>query len=101
MSIEVFANDGMEPGAGVMAASGINKEGETPAGMEMITTVTTATVEEINIEANTFKLKWPGGEIQEYVAQDPENLKKAAVGDLVVTSYTEAIALSLVEVPAE
>lgn len=101
MSIEVFANEGMEPGAGVMAASGINKEGETPAGMEMITTVTTATVEEINIEANTFKLKWPGGEIQEYVAQDPENLKKAAVGDLVVTSYTEAIALSLVEVPAE
>lgn len=101
MSIEVFANDGMEPGSGVMTATGINKEGETPAGMEMITTVTTATVEDINIEANTFKLKWPGGEIQEYVAQDPENLKKAAVGDLVVTSYTEAIALSLVEVPAE
>lgn len=101
MSIEVFANDGMEPGSGVMTASGVNKEGETPAGMEMITTVTTATVEAINIEANTFKLKWPDGSIMEYVAQDPENLKKADVGDLVVTSYTEAIALSLVEVPAE
>lgn len=101
MSIEVFANDGMEPGSGVMTASGVNKEGETPAGMEMITTVTTATVEAIDIEANTFKLKWPDGSIMEYVAQDPENLKKADVGDLVVTSYTEAIALSLVEVPAE
>ena len=101
MSIEVMANDGMEPGAGTMGAVARNKEGETPAGMVMETTVITATVKEINIEANTFKLKWPGGEIKEYEAQDPENLKKSEVGDLVVVTYTEAIALSLVEVPAE
>lgn len=101
MSIEVMANDGMEPGTGTMAAVARNKEGETPAGMVMETIVTTATVEEINIEANTFKLKWPGGEIKEYEAQDPENLKKSEVGDLVVITYTEAIALSLNEVPAE
>jgi len=101
LSIEVLANDGMKPGAGTMAAVARNKEGETPAGMIMETTVTTATVEEINIEANTFKLKWPGGEIKEYEARDPENLKKAAVGDLVVTTYSEAIALSLNEVTAE
>ena len=101
MSIEVFANDGMEPGAGVMGAKGRNPEGETPAAMELVTTVATATVEDINIEANTFKLKWPGGEIKEYEAQNPENLKKADVGDLVVTTYTEAIALTLNEVPAE
>ena len=101
MSIEVLANDGMEPGTGTMAAVARNKEGETPAGMVMETTVTTATVEEINIEANTFKLKWPGGEIKDYEAQNPENLKKADVGDLVVITYSEAIALSLDEVPAE
>ena len=101
MTIEVFANDGMEPGAGIMAAKGTNKEGETPAAMEMITTVATATVEDINIEANTFKLKWPGGEIVEYEAQNPENLKKADVGDLVVTTHTEAVILTLNEVPAE
>ena len=101
MTIEVFANDGMEPGAGVMGVSGENMEGETPAAMEVITKVATATVEEINIEANTFKLKWPGGEIKEYEAQNPENLKKADVGDLVVTTYTEAIALTLNEVTEE
>jgi hypothetical protein len=101
MTIEVFANDGMEPGAGVMAATAENVEGETPAAMEMVTTVATATVEEINIEANTFKLKWPSGEIKEYEARDPENLKKADVGDLVVTTYTEAIALTLNEVNEE
>ena len=101
MSIEVFANDGMEPGSGVMTATGINKEGETPAGMEMITTVTTATVEDINIEANTFKLKGPNGEINEYTARDPENLKKADVGDLVVITMTEAVALSVEKTTVE
>jgi hypothetical protein len=101
MSIEVFANEGMEPGVGIMAAEGVNKEGETPAVMEVISTVETATVEEINIEANTFKLRWPGDEIKEYVAQDPENLKKADVGDLVVVTHTAAIAMRLQEVPSE
>jgi len=101
MSIEVFTNDGMEPGVGSIAAEANAAKGETPAGMIMESRVVTATVEEINIEANTFKLKWPGDEIKEYVAQDPENLKKAEVGDLVVATYTEALAMSLNEVTAE
>jgi len=101
MTIEVFANDDMEPGAGVMGAVSENMEGDTPAAMELVTTVATAAVEEINIENNTFKLKWPGGEVVEYDSQNPENLKKADVGDLVVTTYTEAIALTLNEIPNE
>lgn len=101
MSIEVFENDGQEPGAGVMAAEAVNEEGETPAVVALESVVATAIVEDINIEANTFKLRWPSGEILEYEARDPENLKKAAVGDLVVTTYTEAIAMKLQEVPAE
>jgi hypothetical protein len=101
MSIEVFANDGMEPGSGMMAATGINKEGETPAGMEVLTSVTTAVVEDINIEANTFKLRWPEGEVLQYEAQDPENLKKADVGDIVVITYTQAVAISVEKTTAE
>jgi len=53
----------------------------------------TATVEEINIEANTFKLKGPQGNVNEYVARKPENLKKAKVGDLVVFTRTEVVSL--------
>jgi hypothetical protein len=101
MSIEVFANDGTEPGTGIISAAGKAAEGENPGAMVMETRVATATVEEINLEDNTFKLKWPGDEIKQYVAQDPENLRKAAVGDLVVTTYTEAFAIYLNEVPAE
>lgn len=101
MSIEVFANDGMEPGAGVMGATATNKEGEAPGVMEMESTVVTAVVEDIDIEANTFKLRWPEGEVMQYEAQDPENLKKADVGDLVVITHTEAVTLYMNEVPAE
>jgi len=101
MSIEVVANNGSEPGAGELAAAGRSEEGEMP-GMAMIdTVVVTATVEEINIEANTFKLKGPSGEIKEYEARNPENLKKAEVGDLVVITYTEAVAITVEKTTAE
>ena len=101
LSIEVFANDGSVPGAGALAVAGRSEKGEMPALAAIDSQVITATVEEINIEANTFKLKGPSGEVNEYVAQDPENLKKAAVGDLVVITYTEAIALSVEKTTAE
>ena len=101
LSIEVFANDGTAPGAGAIAAAGRSEKGEMPGMAAIDATVVTAIVEEINLEANTFKLKGPSGEIKEYVAQDPENLKKAAVGDLVVITYTEAIAISVEKTTAE
>jgi len=95
ISIEVFAGDGSEPGAGEVSVAGRSEKGEMPGAAVMDALVITATVEEINIEANTFKLKGPSGEIEEYTARDPENLKKAEVGDIVVITMTEAIALSV------
>jgi hypothetical protein len=82
VTIEVFANDGAEPSEGVMTAKAVNAPDQAPGGVEMTTRVVTATVEEINLEANTFKLN-------------------AAVGDLVVATYTEAVAIYLAEVPNE
>ena len=102
LSIEVFANDGSEqPGAGELTVAGRSEEGAMPGLTAIDATVVTAIVEDINIEANTFKLKGPSGEIKEYVAQNPENLKKAAVGDLVVITYTQGIALSVEKTTAE
>ena len=101
LTIEVFANDGMEPGTGEVSAVQRAKEGEMPGMAVMDTSIVTATVEAIDIEANSFKLKWPDGEIKEYVARDPENLKKSEVGDLVVISYTEALAVMVEETAAE
>ena len=95
ISIEVVAANGATPevDAGVLAAR--TEEGEMPGVAVVEAVVITATVEEINIEANTFKLKGPQGNINEYTARNPENLKKAAVGDLVIITYTEAIALTV------
>jgi hypothetical protein len=101
MSIEVFANEGAEPGAGEIASAGRSEEGAMPGMAAIDTVVITATVEEINIEANTFKLKGPSGEIKEYEARNPENLKKAEVGDLVVITYTEAVAITVEKTTAE
>lgn len=101
LDIEVFANDGSVPSAGALTAAGRSEKGEMPGMAAVEATVITATVEEINLENNTFKLKGPSGEVQEYTARNPENLKKAEVGDLVVITYTEAIALSVEKTSTE
>jgi len=61
----------------------------------MDSVVITATVEEINLGTNTFKLKGPQANVQEYTARNPDNLKKAAVGDLVVIIKTQIITLTV------
>jgi len=101
VSINVMANEGMEADAAEVSAMARTKEGEMPGFAAMDATVVTATVEEINLEMNTFKLKGPDGTVNEYVARNPENLKRAAVGDLVVITVTEALAITVEEQPAD
>lgn len=100
VTIEVFDNpEGIEPGAGEMAAAARAEEGAMPGGAVMDTVVITAVVEEINLEANTFKLRGPEGNVREFTARNPDNLRRAAVGDLVVITVTQAMGI-IVERPA-
>lgn len=101
VSIEVVGNEGFTPEAGEMQAMARTKEGEMPGVAAINTQVATATVEEINIKANTFKLKGVDGTIKEYTARNPANLKRAKVGDLVVMTVTDAVAITVEEVPSE
>ena len=101
LSIEVMANEGMEADAAGATAMARTKKGEMPGIAAMDAAIVTATVEEINLEMNTFKLKGPDGTVNEYVARNPENLKRAAVGDLVVITVTEALAITVEEQPAD
>ncbi|MGI9224104.1 MAG: hypothetical protein ACR2QX_06470 [Woeseiaceae bacterium] len=102
VSIEVVANEeGYEPEQGEMGAVARTKEGEMPGFAAVDTQVATATVDEINIEANTFKLKGVDGTVNEYTARNPDNLKRAKVGDLVIMTVTNAVAITVEEVPAE
>lgn len=97
--IEVHANpDGMQPGVGEVVAAARAEEGAMPAGAVSDTVVITAVVEEIDLEANTFKLRGPEGNVREFVAANPENLRRSAVGDLVVITITESFGI-MVERP--
>ena len=101
VSIAVMANEGLEADAAEVSAMARTKEGEMPGLVAMDATVVTATVEEINLEMNTFKLKGPDGTVKEYVARNPENLKRAAVGDLVVITVTATVAITVEEQQAD
>ena len=101
LSIEVMANDGMEADAAGATAMARTKKGEMPGFAALDAAVVTATVEEINLEMNTFKLKGPDGTVSEYVARNPENLKRAAVGDLVVITVTDSVIITVEEQPAD
>jgi len=77
------------------SAAARSEKGEMPGAAVMDSVVITATVEEINLGTNTFKLKGPQANVQEYTARNPDNLKKAAVGDLVVIIKTQIITLTV------
>ena len=100
--IEVVAvEEGVKPGFGAIAGAARAPETERPGMIAAETMVETARVAEINIENNTFKLDWGEGNVQQYVARDPENLKRAEVGDMVIVAFTEALALQLQQAPEQ
>lgn len=85
--IEVVEGMGKAP-KGVHPAAG---------GLRKIKVV--ATVEKVDLEKHLVTLKGPLGNYVEVEAQDPGNLKHVKVGDTVVATYLEAVAIS-VEKPA-
>ena len=101
LTIQVLAPENAEPGAGGVAVAARAEEGEMPGAAIIDAQVEVFTVEEINIEANTFKLKGADGVVNEFTAREPENLKKSAVGDVVVMTFTQAVAISVEEKAAE
>ena len=101
VSIEVMEDDGKGPRVAELGAMDRTDKGEMPGGAVISATVVIASVEDINIEANTFKLLGPDGNVNEYTARNPENLKRASVGDLVVITIAESMAISVEEMPAQ
>ena len=101
MTIKVLASDGMEAGAAGLTTVARTEKGEMPGLVAADTEVIVSTVEEINLEANTFKLKGPDGTVKEFAARNPENLRRSAVGDIVVMTFSHAVAISVEPGPAE
>ena len=76
---------------GVVRAEG----GAMPGAAAVSSMIEIYEVANINQEQNTFTLKDVTGQVNEYVARNPENLTKAKVGDAVVITTEEAFAISL------
>ena len=68
---------------------------ETPAGMAARQTTVTATVTAIDKKKGTLTLKGPDGNKVVAKAEDPKNLDKVKVGDELLITYTEALAISV------
>lgn len=100
VDVSVHANpEGREPGVSASMEAARTELGAMPGGAVADTVVLTAVVEAIDLERNTFTLRGPEGGVQEFEAQNPENLRRAAVGDLVVIEITQALGV-MVERPA-
>ena len=94
LTVELLAGSGAPPGSGSLSSRKAGPASEPPGGVITETRISAATVSAIDLENGTFKLRWDDGE-KEYVAGNPENLKKAKVGDYVMVTYSTALALQL------
>ena len=101
VSIQVVADDGAEPEAFVQEDVARSAEGRMPGIAATESTVATAIVEEINLDDNTFKLREPDGEVRQYTARNPDNLRGAKVGDKVITTLTTSVVITVDKQPAE
>ncbi len=95
VSIELVDGADLEAGAASVAETIRAAKGEKPGMGAIQETVEVAMVREINLEENTYVLEMPSGEMEEFVARNTENLRSAKVGDAVVMTLVEAMAISV------
>ena len=101
VSIQVVSEDGAEPEAFIQEDVARSAEGRMPGIAASESAVATAIVEEINLDDNTFKLREPDGEVRQYTARNPDNLRRAEVGDKVITTVTTSVVITVDKQPNE
>ncbi len=71
------------------------KPGEVPAAVVANQVTVTATIEDISPKKTYVTLKGPDGKTVDVKVMDPKNLEGLKVGDQVVITYTQALAIAL------
>lgn len=71
------------------------KPGNKPGAAELIETTVTATIMGLDRVNETATLKLPNAEMLVVKVQDSANFDKVKVGDTIVITYTEAVAISV------
>ncbi len=88
---------GTGEGAAVQQAVMGAKPGEKPAGAVVQQTTVTATIEAIDRVNQKATLRGPEGKSVEVKVKNPAHLERVKVGDEVMITYTEALAISVEE----
>jgi len=86
---------GAAEGSQVKGTASRAKPGEKPAAMGARQVTVTATVEKIDKKTMIATLRGPDGEVVDVKVQDAKNLENVNVGDQVVFTYTEGVAISV------
>jgi len=94
MAVEVV-KPGSGSGAGQASTIVRAKPGEMPGGTAIRTATVMATVTAIDKKENTLTLKGPQGNTVIAPVEDPANLDKVKVGDELMITVTEALAISV------
>jgi len=71
------------------------KPGEVPAAVVANQVTVTATIEDISPKKTYVTLKGPEGKMVDVKVMDPKNIEGLKVGDQVVITYTQALAIAL------
>jgi len=95
LAVEVKKPGEAKPGVKEQEAVTSAKPGETPKGMAVSQVTVTATIAAIDKKKPSVTLKGADGKTTTVKVRNPKNLENVKVGDVVVITYTEALALSL------
>lgn len=97
IDIQVLAPEEAELGAAGAAAAARAEPGEKPGGAAISETVLIVEIEAINKENETVTLKDAEGNSKTVKVHNPANLDKVAIGDKVMITYTESLAIAVTE----
>lgn len=96
VSIQVLGPEA-EVGAEVVEGMARAEPGEKPAGVAVSETTVVVEIEAIDKENEKVTLKGPQGNSKTVKVRNPDNLNKVAIGDKVMITYTEAMAVKVTE----
>jgi hypothetical protein len=97
LAVRVLKKGEAFPTAGESAGMARAKPGEKPGGVVGTETSVNATITAIDKKAKTATLKGEDGKTVTVTPRDPKNLEKVKVGDRLVITYTEAVAVKVEE----
>ena len=95
--IKLLEGKNIPPSSSQIDNSVQSKPGEMPLRCDTETVVNVYTVEAIDIEAGSFKLKNIEGNTEEFIAKDSSNLARAQIGDSVIVTVTDSFAIEVVK----